>query len=100
MKVARADKKDIDAMFGFFNDLADALDNPGGWGASLLSDEEILSLGVQVQDAWKGDVGHAWRRALLNLVTLLDHCADPDSDTLEFKPEIAEAMEHYAPGKF
>lgn len=34
-----------------------------------------------------------WEKALCNLSTLLDNCADPNEDVLEFKPEIKKGLE-------
>jgi len=39
--------------------------------------------------------GLYWEKALMNLLTLLENCADPDLNVLEFNPDIKKALELY-----
>lgn len=39
--------------------------------------------------------GNRWQVVIYNLQVLLDNCADLTAKTLEFKPEIARALEFY-----
>jgi len=39
--------------------------------------------------------GLRFEQAVFNLLTLLDNCADPDSDTLDFHPDIKKALEMF-----
>ena len=89
-------------MFDFFNMLDEKLDDPRPlFGGLLLGDREKKALAEAVIKAWRDDeIWCTWRRTMLNLVTLMKNCADPAEDTLEFRPDIAEALEGYAPGKF
>jgi hypothetical protein len=102
MKVARASQKEIDAMFEFFNMLDEKLDDPRPlFGGNYLDDRGKMELAESVIKAWRDDeVWCSWRWVFFNLVTLMDSCTDPGADTLEFRPDIADALQGYAPGTF
>lgn len=53
------------------------------------SDEQ---LGRLVREAWPG-VSIAWMRVVYGCDMLIRNCCNPDADTLEWKPEIAERIQ-------
>jgi hypothetical protein len=82
MKMAKPSSGEIDALVDMFNALANLLD---------YGDRDHTKIKDIILDHWN-KVGPGWRRVVLGCHTLLKNCADPDNDTLEFKPELLLAM--------
>lgn len=82
MKIAKADAAEIKSVLEFVNKLEDLLKYP-----HLTKDEELLKL---VRNA------PPLTRVALGYAVLVDNCADPAQDVLDFKPEIKHALNHCA----
>lgn len=106
MKVARATKEEIDSMWSLLNELSsmsryfifgeEGIDqiNNGDEFPTLKSfeAEDFEELFEKMCD----HIHHMrYEVVLINLMTLLDNCADPEADTLEFNKELTEALELY-----
>lgn len=108
MKVAKATEKEIYELQALLNEM--------DWLASELSycylgdidwdNYEILSkMNIDKDDEFFAEnlltkickrmteIHHA--KILLNLITLLDNCADKNCDVLEFNPDIKKAIDFY-----
>jgi hypothetical protein len=70
MKMSKASDKEWQALVDYFNAMEDR-------------DEAVPQ----------------WRRVVFGFRVVVDNACDPDKDTLEFKPEIGEAMDHFAKWK-
>ena len=58
-----------------------------------IDDSQFIEL---IRDKWgiyRPGVSHSWFRVVFGCQILIDNCCDPDADTLEFRPDIAKAME-------
>lgn len=80
MKMAKADKQEWEAVMRFVNELEQEIK----WQEK--TDEE---LGAWVRKA------PCLTRVVFGYQVLVDNCADPNLDHLDFKPEIKAAMEAY-----
>ena len=81
MKMAKADYAEWEKCMRFANELDSNIQEMGN-----------AQLGVWVREnyVWLG-------RTLYGYRVLVDNCCDPAQHTLEFKPEIAAAIEAYKP---
>jgi len=84
MKMAKASKEELEVVMRFANELEEKIK----WGK--MTNEEL--------GAW---VRHApcLFRVVFGYQVLVDNCADPNLDHLEFKPEIKAALESSAEGQ-
>jgi len=80
MKMAKADKQEWESVMRFVNELEQEIKWPEK------TDEE---LGAWVRKA------PVLTRVVFGYQVLVDNCADPNLDHLDFKPEIKAAMEAY-----
>lgn len=79
MKMAKAGYDEWQKCMDFANDLEDQVKE---------LDDAKLGRWVREHYVWLG-------RTLYGYRVLVDNCADPNSDTLEWKPEIAAAIAAY-----
>lgn len=101
MKMAKADKEDIDRVTAFFLMLEEAIEY--GTFTRPNPDEEEVSEDVDaerivelIRGAWgeRGPgVGPSWRRVVMGCAVLIDNCCDPDADTLEWRPDVRAFLE-------
>lgn len=67
--------------------------------ATLEEAEELLRFleNIDEESSFSSRRNHPppFRRVIFGYILLLQHCADPDQDHLEFKPEIAAAMSSF-----
>ncbi len=78
MQMAKASKEEWEAVMRFANELEEEIKYP------KMTDEE---LGAWVREA------PCLFRVVFGYQVLVDNCADPNLDHLEFKPEIKAALE-------
>jgi len=101
MKMAKADKEDIDGVTDFFLMLEEVIEY--GTFTRPNPDEEEISEDVDdkrivelIRAAWgeRGPgVGPSWRRVVMGCAVLIDNCCDPDADTLEWRPDVRAFLE-------
>lgn len=97
MRMAKADKDDLRAMY----DLRDILEEFFDYGthtvrpgeddeeSRVLSDEDFVEL---LRGAWR-TAGPAAFRVIGGCDVLIDNCCDPAKDYLDWKPELKRLME-------
>jgi hypothetical protein len=102
VKIAKADKEDIDRLTAFFFMLEEMIEygtytqpNPDEEDVSEeVDDERMVEL---IRAAWgeRGPgVGPSWRRVVLGCAVLIDNCCDPNADTLEWRPDVRAWLEN------
>ena len=79
MKMAKASKEEWEKVMRFSNSLEENIDN------SEMDDEEL--------GAWVRNTAPPMRRVIFGYQVLVDNCADPALDYLEFNPRIKAALE-------
>jgi len=104
LKQAKATKKDIEDLCNFFNVIEEYLtcgdfsyENEQG---ELVSESITQDRFVEIiKQLWCGDwigrttgISKIWHRIVLGYETLYDNACDPDSDFLEWKPAISDAL--------
>ena len=89
MKMAKASKDDLDRVQKFFELIEEVVE----WGTyapdsetetKQVDDEQLVDL---IRKQW-GLVGPSWRRVVYSADILIRSCCDPDSDTLEWRPDL------------
>ena len=95
--MAKASKDDIKRVAALFNLLEEVLEC-GTYTADQESEPvpvTLIDLTAMLQRQWEArpGVASAWRRVVFGCDMLIDNCCDPDSDTLEWRPEVAEFIE-------
>lgn len=101
MTLAKASKKDIDALFQFLQDLEAAVDRDEYWNDARddlvehdpndgwqEADERLLKF---VRKNWPKARG--FERIVLGYQTLLDNCCDPALGHLDWRPDVKAACE-------
>jgi hypothetical protein len=66
--------------------------------ASVEEAEELLRWLEQLDEEarmFRANPPPEFRRVIFGYLLMLEHCADPDQDVLDFKPEIAAAMSSF-----
>lgn len=98
MKMAKASADDLRRVREFFEMLEEACEH-GTYTADEEAEPQKMSFRMLedlMQNLWNEGgpgVGTSWRRVVHGCQMLIDNCCDPDADTLEFRPDIAFAME-------
>ncbi len=95
MKMAKASKADIQRVHDFMQFIDEFMEYGAITGDS---DEEITldddAFVARLRDMWGHRFGPckvdaSWRRVVFGCDILIDNCCDPNSDTLEWRPDIA-----------
>jgi hypothetical protein len=99
VKMAKADKDDIDKLIAFFQFIDEYFEHgthtPQDSDVSTeLTDESFIE---QLRKLWgqrfgPAGVDCAWSRVVFGCDILIDNCCDPNADTLEWKPEIEKLL--------
>ncbi|HWL09768.1 MAG TPA: hypothetical protein VNQ76_15280 [Planctomicrobium sp.] len=95
VKMARTSSEEIHAVHDFLQDLESVLHT----GYYTNQDHEDVIVGNDPEGLSKfiekrfPKVSACYTRVLMNTQTLLDNCSDPDSETLEWRPDIKALME-------
>ena len=102
MKMAKASSDDVDKVIAFFHVIEEYMDygthtpeNPDVEEESIdLDPERFVEL---LRERWGRRFGPcgvdaAWSRVVHGYQVLVDNCCDPNAETLEWKPEIAEKL--------
>ena len=102
MKMAKASKDDIDRCRKLFQFIEEYMDHGTFTPENDETEEESVELTEDefvrmLKGFWGGrfkpaGVDCSWRRVVLGCDILIDNVCDPDSDTLEWKPELAEKL--------
>lgn len=100
MTLAKSKENEIDDINLFFRELswlADALNMSDFTDADLDEDFELLSKFGKDPEFFIEEIAkHAkslfWEKLIMNTETLLENCADPKSDTVEFNEKIQEGF--------
>lgn len=83
MMMAKASQKDINCLIEFFQFL----------GHRHAGDTDADAFMQYLDQHWSNGVAAAWSRVVFGFQTLLDNCCDPDSDVLDWKPEIKRLID-------
>ncbi len=98
VKMAKASPDDLKRVREFFQVIEEVIE----WGTFFnqytehsmeVSDEELVE---KIREMWNErgpGVGSSWRRVVTGCEVLINNCCDPDSDVLEWKPELKKLME-------
>jgi hypothetical protein len=96
MRIARPTRDQFDAVVGFLQSLEAVVDrrempDPDGGEPEPLTDDEAL----HEIDCLFGTIRPCWERVLHAGWTAIENACREDSHVLEFKPEIARAVQGY-----
>jgi len=100
MKLAKSKENEIDDINLFFRELswlADALNLSDFSNTDLDEDFELLSKfdkdpEIFIEDVAKHAKSLFWEKLIMNTQTLLENCADPKVDTVEFNENIQKGF--------
>lgn len=104
MKLAKTSPEEISSLNKVLNELEWLRDELSRGSGNIedvdLEDYEVIGTHIRMDsfehafnDLVKYLAGIHFQRILTNCQTMLDHCADPDQDTLEFNPDITKGLE-------
>ncbi len=99
MKMAKASADDLRRVREFFEMLEEVIErrtyttDEDTGEPQIIDDERLLALIRQMWSERGLGVVSSWFRVVYGCQVLIDNCCDPDADTLEFRPDIAKAME-------
>lgn len=100
MKVSKSTEKEIERIVDLLNELNNLKDDLLHKSIDNIdqSDYEILHIkGKDYEEVLEHILraidGSKIRKALFNLSTLIENCADPECDTLEFNKDITRGLE-------
>lgn len=102
VKMAKASKDDIDRCRKFFQFVEEFMEYGTHTPESDEFEEDSIDLTDEMfvkklRELWGRRFGHqgvdvAWNRVVWGCDLLIDNVCDPDSDTLEWKPEYAKKL--------
>lgn len=93
MKMAKPSKEDFDAVWKFMQGLEWIIEygcDPETEADLEHDDQEAIA--EWVEKKWES-VSCSWQRLIMAGQVAIDNACRPDADTLEWKPEIAAALE-------
>lgn len=106
VKMAKASKEDIQKVVEFFRFIEEYFE----YGTHTPENEETEEESIELSESdfvdrlsklWGGrfkpvGVDAMWSRVVFGCGMLIDNCCDPNSDVLEWKPEIVELLHEAA----
>ena len=97
MKMAKASPDDFKTMSEFFQLLEEwivegTITTDCGGENEQTREIDGPEVSERIKDAWK-KIGPAWPRIVWGCEMLIGHCCDPDSDTLDWRPDIRRFLE-------
>ena len=98
VKMAKASDDDLRRVREFFQMIEEVVEygtwTPDEFGVSEDVDDSRLVELIRAMWNERGlGVGSSWFRVVCGCGILIDNCCDPDVATLEWRPDIAKAME-------
>ncbi len=100
IKLSKSTEKEIDRIYDLLNDLNRLKEDIvyKNWDNIDKSEYEVLNIKDKdpeeaLEYILKFIDGASIRKAIFNLSTLLENCADPECDTLEFNKDIKRGLE-------
>lgn len=101
MKLAKTSKEEINALNEVLNEVEwlhkelhrSDFDSVAWEDFDILGKFRLNSPEEFLEDLVAKLSGIHFHRILMNCMAMLDHCADPDQDTLEYNPDIAKGLE-------
>ena len=103
MKLAKASDEEIQEFYNLLSEIEQLQKEEKSYYLEDIDFSEFEILGPiwkeceNEKEFWKAVsyavVGHHFQRILFNLTTLMENCADPNSSTFDFHPDIKRGLE-------